>query len=58
MVQQTRIQSKAKSYQRHKKMLLDAALLNTQHYNVRIKGNRSNLGKGVAPFPTPQCSSY
>ena len=35
------------------KMVLDASLLNTQHYKVRI-----NPGKGVAPFPTPWCSSY
>ena len=26
------------SYQRLKKMVLDASLLNTQHYKVRIKG--------------------
>ena len=26
------------SYQRLKKMVLDVALLNTQHYKVRIKG--------------------
>ena len=34
------------------KMLLDTSLLNTQQYKVRIKG------KGVAPFPTIQCTSY
>ena len=33
-------------------------LLNTQHYKVgsRVKGN--NPWKGVAPSPTPRCSSY
>ena len=31
------------------KMVLDAALLSTQHYKVRIKGKWSNPGKGVAP---------
>ena len=36
------------------KMLLDASLLNTRHYMVRIK---SNLGKGAAPTPTHWCSS-
>ena len=41
-----------------KKMVLDAALLNTHHYEVWIKGKWSNPGKGVAPFPTPPCSSY
>ena len=40
------------------KMEHDASLLNTQHYKVRIKVKWSNPGKGVAPSPTPQCSSY
>ena len=30
-------------------MVLDISLLNTQHYNVRIKVKWSNPGKGVAP---------
>ena len=38
------------------KMILDATLLNTQHYKVRVKW--SNPGKGVVPSPTPWCSSY
>ena len=34
-------------------MVLETALLNTQHYKIRIiPGNR------VAPSPSPQCSSY
>ena len=37
------------------KMVLDTLLLKTQQYKVRI---RSNPGKGVAPSPTPRCSSY
>ena len=37
-------------------MVLDASLLNTQHYKVRVKWR--NPGKGVAPFPTLWCSSY
>ena len=40
------------------KMVLDASLLNTQYYKVRIKGKLSNPGKGVVPSPTFQCSSY
>ena len=40
------------------KMVLDATLLNTQHYKVRIKGKVEQPGKGVAPSPTPWCSSY
>ena len=38
MVQETEVQSLVKSYQRLKKMVLDAALLGTQHYKVQIKG--------------------
>ena len=34
MVQETEVQSQVKSYQRLKKVVLDAAL----HYKVRIKG--------------------
>ena len=39
-------------------MVLDASLLNTQHYKVRIKGNVKQSREGVAPSPTPWCSSY
>ena len=35
------------------KMVLDASLLNTQHYKVRIKGKVEQSREGVAPFPTP-----
>ena len=41
------------------KMVLDATLLNTLHYKVRVKGKVELVqGKGVAPSPTPRCSSY
>ena len=40
------------------KMVLDTSLLNTQQYKVHIKEKWSNPGKGVAPSPSPQCSSY
>ena len=40
------------------KMVLDAALLNTQHYKVRIKVKWGNPRNGVVPFPTPQYRSY
>ena len=33
------------------KMVLDASLLNTQHYKVWLKVKWSNPRKGVAPFP-------
>ena len=38
MAQETWVQSQAESYQRLKKMVLYASLLNIQHYKVRIKG--------------------
>ena len=40
------------------KMVLYAALLNTQHYKVRIKGKVEQSRKGVVPFPTPWFYSY
>ena len=40
------------------KMVLDASLLNTQHYKVRIKGKVEPSREGVAPSHTPWCSSY
>ena len=40
------------------KMVLDASLLNTQHYKVRIKGKVEQSREGVAPSLTPWCSSY
>ena len=40
------------------KMVLDAYLLNTQHYKVRIKGKVEQSREGVAPSPTHWCSSY
>ena len=39
------------------KMVLDAVLINTQHYKVRIKVKWKNTGNGVATSPTPRCSS-
>ena len=39
-------------------MVLDAALLSTQHYKVSIKGKVKQSREGVAPSLTPRCSSY
>ena len=39
-------------------MVFDASWLNTQHYKVRIKGKVEQSREGVAPSPTPWCSSY
>ena len=38
MVRKTGLKFQVKSYQRLKKMVLDAVLLNTQNYKERIKG--------------------
>ena len=35
---ETWVQCQVESYQKLKTMVLDASLLNTQHYKVRIKG--------------------
>ena len=40
------------------KMVLDASLLNTQHYKVRNKGKVEQFREWVAPSPTLWCSSY
>ena len=40
------------------KMVLDASLLNTQHYKVCIKGSGAIQGRGEAPSPTHQRCSY
>ena len=44
------------SHTKDSKMVFDAALLSIIRYGSRVKW--SNPGKGVAPFRTPQCSSY
>ena len=46
------------SISKAQKMVLDASLIDTQHYKVQLKGKWSNPEKGVAPSPTPLCSSY
>ena len=38
MVWETGVQAQVESIPKTQKMALDAALLNTQHYKVRIKG--------------------
>ena len=40
------------------KMVLNTSLLSTHQYKVRIKGKVEQFRKGVAPSPTPRCSSY
>ena len=50
MVQETQVQSQFYSYQRLKKST-DAALLNTQHYKVRIKGKVQQYREWSSTFP-------
>ena len=52
MVLETGVQSQVKSYQRLKKMVLDTAFFNTQHYKLRIKGMECHphLHLSVLPF--------
>ena len=40
------------------KMVLDATLLNTQHYKVRIKGKVEQSRERSNALPTLWCSSY
>ena len=56
MARETWVQSRV--IPKTQKMVLDASLLNTQHYKVRIKGKVEQSREGVAPSPTPWCSSY
>ena len=40
------------------KRVLDTSLINIQQIRLLSRVKRSNPGKGVAPSPTPRCSSY
>ena len=51
MVRETRVQSQVKSYQRLKEVVLDAALLSTQHYKVRINGKVEQSRKWSSALP-------
>ena len=44
-------QSQVESYQRLKKMVLDATLLNSQHYKVRIKGKVEQSRERFSAIP-------
>ena len=56
MARETRVQSQVESYQRPKKWYLmpPCLTLGIIRYGSRVKW--CNLGKGVAPSPTPWCS--
>ena len=58
MAREIWVQSQVESYQRLKKwhLMLSCLTLSIIRYVSRVKW--SNPGKGVAPSPTPRCSSY
>ena len=58
MAREIRAQSQVESYQRLKKwyLMLSCLTLSIIRYVSKIRW--SNPGKGVAPYPTPRCSSY
>ena len=58
MAREIWIESQVESYQRLKKLylMLSCLILSIIRYVSRVKW--SNPGKGVAPSPTPRCSSY
>ena len=58
MARKTWVQSQVESYQRLKKwyLMLPCLTLSIIRYESRVKWR--NPGKGVAPSPTPWCSSY
>ena len=58
MVWETRVQSQVQSYQRLKKMVFDATLLNTQHYKEGSRVKWRNPRNSASPSPTPRCTGY
>ena len=51
MAQETGVQSQVESYQKLRKMVLDASLLNTQHYKVHIKNKTEQSRKRKSTLP-------
>ena len=51
MVWETWVQSRVESYQRLKKMVLHASLLNTQQYKVGMKGKVEQSREGSSTLP-------
>ena len=58
VVRETGDQSQVESYQRLKKGYLIPLWLTLSNIKYVSRVNWSNPGKGVAPSPTPRCSSY
>ena len=45
-------------YTNDSKIVLDATLLSTQHFKVKIKGKVGQSREESSASPTPQCSGY
>ena len=58
MARETVVQSQVESYQRLKKMVLDASLLNTRQYKVGIKGKVEQSREIGCALPYTSRSSY
>ena len=58
MARETWVQSLVESYQRLKKWYLMPPCLTLSIIRYRSRVKWGNSEKGVAPFPTPWCSSY
>ena len=58
MVRETGVQSQVASYQRLLKWYLIPPCLTLSNISYISRVKWSNPGKGVAPSPTPRCSSY
>ena len=58
IVRETWVQSQTESYQRLKKWCLIPPCLTLTNIRYVSRVKWSNPGKGVAPSPTPRCSSY
>ena len=58
MIQETWVHSQVVSYQRLQKWYLIPPCLTLSNIRYALRVKWSNPGKGVAPSPTPRCSSY
>ena len=58
MVRETWVQSQVVSYQRLQKLYLIPPCLTLSNIRCLLRVKWSKLGKGIAPSPTPWCSSY
>ena len=58
MVRETGVQSQVELYQRLKKIVLDAALVNTQYYKVWTKGKVEQFREWSNAFPNASVGNF